>query len=572
VLEVLTGDTLAILPNGEPYDSESRVKKLSLASIRAPRAGNEKAGRADEPFCQECKERLRVLTVGKPVKVDIHYEREIPLGENTERRQFGTVSVGKRADVAEVLVAEGLAVTQRHRDEDEKSPRYDELRAAEEQAKNAKKGVHSESEYKKRAVNDLTDPRKAKAYSGSLMRAGTVKAVVEFVLNGGLFKLYIPSENCHVIFAPNSVRCPQPTPPVGKQGAKAAEPFGDASKRHARYLLLQRNVEIVCTGVTPGGVITGQLFFGQGAERRDYSIELVGAGLATVDARKIEYGEAPRQLVDAQSAAQANKVGIWSIEQVSKEEKKPRSLEKSKDELKTVRISEIRAGNHFFFHVVGDDSVRVMDESMKLFTKNNGTSGAPCDVKVGKVVAALFDDGTGKSWYRAKIIERKPGNKASVLFLDHGNVSTVSVATNLRPLDVSLGTDRIPPAAREATLALTVTRPVEDDEGVEAAQILQDLAWGKDLTARIHATDDTGKLVVTLLTNGGGSSVNEELIAAGFARVAKPSVIEALVSRMVDGQSVIKLAADLNVAQESARKSRVGIWRYGDIGDEDDEL
>ena len=50
---------------------------------------------------------------------------------NTEKRQFGTISVGKRADVGETLISEGLATTQRHRDDDEKSARYDELVAAE---------------------------------------------------------------------------------------------------------------------------------------------------------------------------------------------------------------------------------------------------------------------------------------------------------------------------------------------------------------------------------------------------------------------------------------------------------
>ena len=39
--------------------------------------------------------------------------------------------MGKREDVGEVLVSEGLATTQRHRDDDEKSARYDELVAAE---------------------------------------------------------------------------------------------------------------------------------------------------------------------------------------------------------------------------------------------------------------------------------------------------------------------------------------------------------------------------------------------------------------------------------------------------------
>ena len=94
-------------------------------------------------------------------------------------------------------------MTQRHRDNDEKSDRYDELIAAESVAKAAKKGVHSEKEYKKGAINDLADPRKAKAYSGSLIRAKVLKAVVDFVFNGARFRLHIPSENCHITFSPN---------------------------------------------------------------------------------------------------------------------------------------------------------------------------------------------------------------------------------------------------------------------------------------------------------------------------------------------------------------------------------
>lgn len=132
VVEVVSGDTLIILPSGETYDDESKLKKVSLASIRAPRSGNERSGKPDEPYAYECKERLRVLTIGKTVNVNIHYEKEIPMGpNNTEKRRFGTVAVGKRADVGETLITEGLATTQRHRDDDEKSIRYDELVAAE---------------------------------------------------------------------------------------------------------------------------------------------------------------------------------------------------------------------------------------------------------------------------------------------------------------------------------------------------------------------------------------------------------------------------------------------------------
>lgn len=572
VVEVLSGDTLSILPDGQAYDSEDRLIKLGLASIRSPRVGNERVGRADEPYSHECKDRLRVLTVGKPVKVQIHYERDIPFGDSTEKRQFGTVSTKNKADIGEVLISEGLAKTQFHKDGEEMSPRYDDLRAAEAIAKAAKKGIHSDSEYKPPArVNDLSDPKKAKAYSGSLMRAGKLKATVEYCFNGARFKVFIPSENCYIMFAPNAVRVPQPPPPAGstRQG-KVAEPFGDASKRHARLTLLQKTVEIDCSGVTMSGVITGNIFVGQGAQRRDYSIELVGAGLATVDQRKIDYGEAPKPLVDAQTAAQSSKVGVWSLERAV-ETTIAKSTNEVKDEVAKIRVSEIRSGSHFFYHVVNDNAVKVVDDGMKMFTTNNGTAGAPCEVKVNRIVAALFDDGTGKSWYRGKILEKQEsGSKAVVLFIDHGNVATVPVATHLRPLDDSLGTDRIPPVAKEAVLALTLVRPIENEYGMDAARAFQSSCWGKELSVRIHGSDDNGKIAVVILTDS-DATVNEQLVSSGLARVAKPAAAEATAARMMDGSAVVKLAADLNVAQEAARKSRAGMWRYGDIGDDDDE-
>lgn len=190
-------------------------------------------------------------------------------------------------------------------------------------------------------------------------------------------------------------------------------------------------------------------------------------------------------------------------------------------------------------------------------------------MKIGKVVAALFDDGSGKSWYRAKIVERKGPSKVSVLFIDHGNLATVPTATHLRPLDASLGSERIPPVATEAVLALTVTRPVNTDEGIDCARLFQSLSWGKDLSARVFAPDETGKQAVALSLPDKEETINSMLISDGLALAAKSSVTDMLVSRMSDGTSVIQLSEDLAAAQAAARKARVGMWRYGDIGDED---
>merc|ERR1711865_639391 len=103
-------------------------------------------------------------------------------------------------------------------------------------------------------------------------------------------------------------------------------------------------------------------------------------------------------------------------------------------------------------------------------------------------------DGTWKSWYRAKVVEKAGSNKAKVLFVDHGNLATVPIPTHLRPLDSSLGIDRIPPVAQEATLALTISRPLSDDYGMDAARKLQSLCWGKDLRIRTTGRDENGKM------------------------------------------------------------------------------
>jgi endonuclease YncB( thermonuclease family) len=49
-------------------------------------------------------------------------------------------------------------------------------------------------------------------------------------------------------------------------------------------------------------------------------------------------------------------------------------------------------------------------------------------------------------------------------------------------------------------------------------------------------------------------------------------VANSLARRMADGSAILELAAKLNVAQETARKTRSGMWRYGDIPDDDEDI
>ena len=86
--------------------------------------------------------------------------------------------------------------------------------AAELSAKNAKWEYIWIRSINQKTVNDLSDPRKAKTYSGSLIRAGEIKAIVQYVFNGSRFKLLLPSEYCHIVFALENLKSPQPSAPA----------------------------------------------------------------------------------------------------------------------------------------------------------------------------------------------------------------------------------------------------------------------------------------------------------------------------------------------------------------------
>ena len=114
---------------------------------------------------------------------------------------------------------------------------------------------------------------------------------------------------------------------------------------------------------------------------------------------------------------------------------------------------------------------------------------------------------------------------------------------------------------------MTKVRSLEEDDGLDAARCFQGIAWGKDLKARLHGESD-GQLLVTLFEGDAVSSINEKLVSDGLARVPNRK-------EMYDADrgnsSLNKLKKDLQSAQDKARKTRKGIWIYGEIPEEDEE-
>ena len=224
----MSGDTIVVaVPSGEE-------RRISLASIRAPRVGNARAGTPAQPYAYEAKETLRRNIIGRDVNVVIEYVRTdapaVGAGGSApgQERKFATVTLPRKdgpANVAELVVAAGLAEVMRHGASDDRSSQYDALLAAEAKAREDKRGLHSAKEPPVRRFTDLTsDSGKAKSYLAFLQRDGVVPAVVEYVFAGGRVKVFVPRENCEVMFGLSGLRCPAVAKPatVGPDGKPRA--------------------------------------------------------------------------------------------------------------------------------------------------------------------------------------------------------------------------------------------------------------------------------------------------------------------------------------------------------------
>lgn len=197
---------------------------------------------------------------------------------------------------------------------------------------------------------------------------------------------------------------------------------------------------------------------------------------------------------------------------------------------------------------------------MKAFTRTHGLAGKTFEVRRNAVCAALFDDGNGSSWNRAKIEYVYPDGSARVRFLDYGNETTVPV-NRLRPLDADAL--QYPPQAKEAVFAWIKPLAATDEFGADAAMRLGEVAWGKTLSCRIHSLDDRGRNEVSLYLPD-GKSVAESLVEAGLLRIDRKALRSFLPFQkpVIDG---------LLAAQEIAKKQRRCLWQYGDIESDDEQ-
>ena len=415
---------------------------------------------------------------------------------------------------------------------------YDMLLVEEVEAVQKKKGMHGPqakaSLTNATPPNDLTgDPKRAKAFFGTLSKDKTHKAIIEHIFTGSRFKVTIPSENVTLQLALSQVRTPmvsKSNTPVashdGKENLEEGEVKEDplakwveAGKRYSRYNLLQRKVDVEISDIDRNGIMLGKVFtYGENNRTTPFASSLVEKGLASVDKySQRKGGQEIMTLLEIQSDAQSEKRGMWvepeanpSPQKDSEEESEnvtAADVEDADDNMFRVSLTEIYDGANFAVNFVeqpnesdnallrGQMKLAEVEEMMASFAKNVSDDGSIKPTK-GMLLAVHDEDPSSggeknseRVWLRGCVEEKLDSDRVVVLFVDYGHRGTVSLK-DIRELPLPL--QHYAPQAIPCTLSFLRAPGVRTESGVGAARALNSLAWGKACLIKVHGRVKSG--------------------------------------------------------------------------------
>ncbi|XP_071731814.1 ribonuclease TUDOR 2-like [Rutidosis leptorrhynchoides] len=592
VVEVVSGDCIIVADDSLPFGSPAAERRVNLSSIRCPKLGNPRRDEKPAPYAREARELLRTRLIGRQVQVSMEYSRKVPIDgsvapsgpADSRVMGFGSVfllSQGKEngdvsvtapptsttqqpgINVAELIIARGFGTLIKHRDFEERSNYYMNLDAAEKRAIAGKKGIHSAKDPPSMHVTDLlaTTAKKAKDFLPFLQRNRRMTAVVEYVLSGHRYKLFVPKETCSIAFSVSGVRCP------GRD-----EPYSNEAISLMRRKIMQRDVEIEVETVDRNGTFIGSLW----ESKTNVGVTLLEAGLA-----KLQTGFGADRIPDAHILAQAEqyakkqKLKIWEnyVEGEEVTNGAAPDNKKQKEEFKAV-VTEVLGGGKFYVQAV-DQKVSLIQQQLASLNIKEAPVIGSFNPKKGDIVLAQFSQ--DKSWNRAMVVNGPRGavqstkDQFEVFYIDYGNQETVTY-NQLRPLDPSVSS--APGLAQLCQLAYVKVPTLDEDYGQEAAVHLSEtiLSEPKEFRVVIEGQDasggkakgqGTGSIISVTLIDDTDISVNATMLKGGLARLEKRKRWEAK-----EKQQILD---ELEKIQSEARTARLGMWEYGDIESDDEE-
>lgn len=537
-------------------------KRISISSVRGPRQGEA----SEAQFRDEAKEFLRKRLIGKHVRLSIDGSR--PATGEFDAKDVATVSE-KDKNIGLLLVQEGWCSVIRHkRDDTDRAPNYDDLLAAQEKAKEEKKGMWSGKPAAVKVYVDASESlQKAKMQLGALQRQKNTPAIVDFVKSGSRFTILIPREGLRLNFVLGGIQAPK----SARNPTEKSEPFGREAHDLAARRLQQRDVQIDVFSVDKTGGFIGEIYI----NRERFSKILVEEGLATVHQYSAEHSGNAAELNSAQDRAKQARKNLWKDWNPSQDAEEDSTgmhdtngnsdatPAKPPKDYRDVIVTNIEESGKLKLQIVGAGTT-ALDKMMKTFKSfhinSTNSTGLPGPPKVGEFVAAKFSEDS--EWYRARVRSNdRATSQSEIVYIDYGNSEKLPWSS-LRPLtQPQFSTQTLKPQAVDAVLSL-LQLPTNKQYLGDAISYITQLTAGANLVASVDHTDADGTLHVTLYNANGepafGDSINADVVSQGLAMV--PRKLRPWEKAFGDALEILNERE--KVANEEERR---GMWEYGDL-------
>ncbi|KAF5321013.1 hypothetical protein D9619_001893 [Psilocybe cf. subviscida] len=569
---VATGKSNGPASNGQTQNFDATVVRIwsgdQISVVEKDSNVERRLQLSSTPFyAQEAREFLRKKLIGKHVKVNIDFVR--PKEGEFDERECATIRYGgNNANIAEQLIEKGLAGIVRHRrDDEDRSPDYDKLMAAEQAAVAELRGIHSGKEIPppKQPLNISETSNRATPFLNGFKRLGRMPAVVEYVAAGSRFKLFLPKDNQVLTLVLAGIRAPR----TARNASEASEPYGAESLDFANRRYMQRDVEFEVESIDKSGGFIGSLYLNK---TENAALALVKEGLATIHSFSAEGLSWAKQLFDAEEEAKGAKKNIWSTYDEASSKAAEEAAEQEavvgplKSEYLDIIVSDVRTKSGFSFSVqiLNTEGIASLEKLMREFSVHHRSATSPPGFvpKGGDLVSAKFSDG---AWYRAKIKRASPIKKeAEVTFIDYGNQDTVSFA-NIRPLDPKFRA--LPGQAHDARLSFIKFPAPESEYYPEAVDRFRHICEGRKLVANVdHKESNLLHLRLIDPANPAAAEdplacINADLLSEGLGLIDKKGV-----KYLSSYPQVVK---KLQASIAEAKRDRAGMFEFGDIEEDD---
>eukprot|EP00392_Amoebophrya_sp_AT5.2_P007904 g7923.t1 len=583
VTEVCSGDVLRIVDTDSPQRVERRYY---LASVRGPQVVR---GKQDEGWAPHVIEFMRKKLIGKQFKVRLEYKKNIsvfgegahPPASNEANGDMYFVSLldaNKKNCIIEAVEAGMLKVLANTGGADsmnERSRDFDLLMEAEAVAMAGGKGIHlGEEKAPKMPVmtelilqppnapkgrgpstkKELTERAKAFESQLSANRNGHL-AVVSYIMNGSRMRLKLVHEKIHLTFQMNGIRAPNAErlgmPAHAAANVPKPEPFGTESLQLARELCMQQDVKVTIDRVDPAGAFQGTLYLQKGTQKTDMGMMLLEKGLAYCDqwCNNNAY-------FNAEAKAKAAKLNYWSVEhddQAAVVTEQVASGTPIRGE-----ISTINSLDSFYVVPSGGAELKIQNElaqGVSKFEEFLGGGSGMQPSKRGLYAVQYWED---KKWYRGRYEGKGSEGLYSFFFVDFGYKADVDHVRKL-PVGNSLAT--APATAKHCALYGVKTNLRFWEDACESFFKKTDKkAVNGTRISTIEGSSGAGQnSVVLFLSNG--ICLNESLLKDAVARL----------TRKENKPSAPADYAAWQKSQADAKRSRNKMWRYGDVGSDDED-